>query len=474
MRRTERTGRFSALVLALVFSAIFSFGTASAAIGVRVGSEATVLSDDGLNIRQDPGAGSQILASADVDEYVYVLAGPQVVGTAEWFQIEYEGVTGWVVGDFLGAARERPTMSSRGTRGGVVAADRVWLPVPYLSQFDGSLYQNANCGPASVAMAVAAFDKFVNVGDLRRTANRIQGTTGWRDAGVSIDILADMVNANGLVARGLRANGGYDRWSMDEVRATLRNGNLLIPQVHLASLPGHAGSSRAVDHFIVITGFEGAFFRYNDSAFVGSGGHGLLMSEETFSTAWKRGDYPYAGFSVGPGAGSPLLIAPPVVVAPRFNPIIPRAVPAPSLSAPKLPVPPVPPVPQVPLPSAPILLPPAPMSPDTMASLARLHRDEQNIVLPNAQPTDARLTGALPNLGEDLGTNLVSALASQSPERETIQRSIAATTSPLEIGIGTFLAFALAFLGARRQWIWRMRPGRGSGWNGPPADIQIA
>ena len=461
MRRTFRANRFTALFLALCLCANLSTTSVLAASGVRVGSEATVQSADGLNVRQEPSSASPVLASADVDEFVYVLAGPQMVGFTEWFQVEYEGVTGWVVGEFLGAARERASVSTRGSRGGIVASGRVWLPVPYYSQFDGSLYQNANCGPSALVMAFAAFDKSMNVGDLRRIANRIQGTTGWRDAGVSIDILANLANENGLVARGLRLNGGYDRWSMDEVRQTLRNGNLLIPQVHLASLPGHAGSSRGVDHYIVITGYEGKFCRYNDPAFTGTGGHGLLMSEETFSTAWKRGDYPYAGFSVGPGYGVLPLVAPPApVIAPRVNPIIPRT---PPLAAPVVPSIPLH---QVPVPSAPILLPPPPMSPDTMASLTRLQQDEQRTNSLNAQPPDDRLTGAQPDLRGEFGTSLVSALADQSHEREAIQRAIASTTSTTEVTVATGLAFGLAILGARRQWVWRNRRGRGTDWTG--------
>ena len=192
------------------------------------------------------------------------------------------------------------------------------------------------------------------------------------------------------------------------------------------------------------------------------------MSEDTLFTAWKRSDVPYAAFSVGPGAGMPALIAPPVVVAPRLSPIIPRVAPVPSVAAPKASIP------QMPLPSSPILLPPVPMLSDAMANLIRPQNAEQKELVLATQPTDDRLTGILPDLRGDLGTSMVSALANQSSERETIQRSIVATTSPIEVGIGTFLAFALAFLGARRQWIWRMRRGRGSGWNGSPADIQIA
>jgi hypothetical protein len=109
------------------------------------------------------------------------------------------------------------------------------------------------------------------------------------------------------------------------VRDVLRRGRLVIPQVHLASLPGQGHSNRGVDHYIVITGFEGNRFFYNDPAFSGGAGHGLSISQEGLALAWKRGDYRFAAFSVGPGDGMEPLIAPPpaprrvepVDVAPR-------------------------------------------------------------------------------------------------------------------------------------------------------------
>jgi hypothetical protein len=183
--------------------------------------------------------------------------------------------------------------------------------VPYYSQFDGTAYQSANCGPSSLHMALAAFGKSTSVQELRRAANRMQGTTGWFDSGVAIDVLADLASQQGLVVRGLRHGGAYDQWTFDEVRQALRNGNLVIPQVHLASLPGHGRSSRAVDHYIVITGFEGGRFFYNDPAFGGGAGHGLSISEDGLALAWKRGDYRFAAFSVGPGWGMEPLVAPP-------------------------------------------------------------------------------------------------------------------------------------------------------------------
>lgn len=321
-------------VLALCFGVLTSI--AQAAPGVAVGREATVRSAGGLNVRGDASDGASVVAVADDGDFVNVLGGPLTDGAVEWYRVEYSGTVGWVAGSFLGAPRARGAPSARGGRRGLVEDGRVVLPVPYRSQYDGTAYSAGNCGPVSLAMALGAFGASVAVTDIRRAANKVQGTTGWYDSGVAITVLADLASEYGLTVRGLRANGGYDRWSFDEVRQALRNGNLVIPQVHYASLPGHERGNRAIDHFVVITGYEGDFFRYNDPAFSGGAGHGLLISQERLSLAWKRGDFPYAAFSVGPGAGMASLIAPPepepevepapaVVPAPR--PIVPAAVP---------------------------------------------------------------------------------------------------------------------------------------------------
>jgi uncharacterized protein YgiM (DUF1202 family) len=285
-------------------------GTVYAATGVSPGHEATVISADGLNVRSEPRPTADVVAVADDGDFVNVLDGPTSQGSDEWYRVEYEGTVGWVAGSFLGPPRDRATVS---TRGGVRAdqpADRITLPVPYYSQFDGSPYQAGNCGPSTLHMVLAAFGKNVPVSEIRRAANQIQGTTGWYSSGVAIDVLAGLAGDYGLVVRGLRGDGGYDRWSFDEVRQALRNGNVVVPQVHYASLPGHGGASRAIDHYIAITGYEGRYFYYNDPAFSGGGGHGLAMTEDQLALAWKRSDFPFAAFSLGPGPGMAPLIAP--------------------------------------------------------------------------------------------------------------------------------------------------------------------
>jgi len=321
MRLTAvRAAAWLVVVLAL------SLGTAEAA-GVAVGREATVKSLAGLNVRSEPSQDAPILTVADGGDFVNVLEA-----SGDWFKVDYDGTVGWVSGAYLGPARDRGTLSTRGSRRGdaIVTDDGVLLRVPYRTQLDGSAYASANCGPASVGMALAAFGEYLPTTDIRRAANRLQGTTGWYDTGTSLEVLAAIAASNGLVVRGLHAGGGYDRWSFDDVRQALRSGHLVIPQVHLATLPGQEHSNRAVDHFIVIVGYEAGRFIYHDPAFTGSAGHSLEIDEARLALAWKRSDFPFAAFSVGPGAGMEPLIAPPPA-PPRAEP---TAEPALALPAP--------------------------------------------------------------------------------------------------------------------------------------------
>ena len=303
------------LAASLAAIAQLTAATAQASSHLAVGREAAVASLDGLNIRRGPAPDGEVLAVAGVGEVVRVLAGPEPGGGAGGYRVERGGAAGWASGGFLAPVRERPSPSARGGARAVVAPEVVRLPVPYRTQLDGSFYQAGNCGPATLGMVLAAFGKEVPTADLRRTANRVQGTTGIPDSGVAIDVLAGMAVQYGLEVRGLRTATGYDRWSFDEVRQALRAGHLVIPQVHFASLPGHETRDRSIDHYIVLTGFEGDRFVYNDSAFAGAAGYRLSISEGELAVAWRKGDYPFAAFSVGPGPDVPALIDPPAVAA---------------------------------------------------------------------------------------------------------------------------------------------------------------
>src|SRR5688572_29557859 len=157
---TLRVSRTARLVVAAFLLLAMTANTVTAASGVFVGHEATIASRDGLNVRTDPNPTASVMVVADDGDFVHVLEGPLLDHGDEWYRVEYDGAIGWVSGSFLAPPRDRATVSTRGGRG-EVDANRVWLPVPYYSQFDGTAYQSANCGPSSVHMALAAFGKSV-------------------------------------------------------------------------------------------------------------------------------------------------------------------------------------------------------------------------------------------------------------------------------------------------------------------------
>ena len=98
--------------LALVAAAAFP----AFADSVRLGSEANVISDDGANLRAKPDASSRVISVINPEHYVFVLEGPQSSDLGDWYKVEYDGDTGWVLGQYLGPARPRDGVS-RGNAG---------------------------------------------------------------------------------------------------------------------------------------------------------------------------------------------------------------------------------------------------------------------------------------------------------------------------------------------------------------------
>jgi cell wall-associated NlpC family hydrolase len=78
---------------------------------VRTGSEAEVTSDDGVNMRAKPDTDSRLVSVVNPAHYVFVVEGPQTSAMGDWYKVEYDGDTGWVLGSFLGPARPREGVS---------------------------------------------------------------------------------------------------------------------------------------------------------------------------------------------------------------------------------------------------------------------------------------------------------------------------------------------------------------------------
>jgi hypothetical protein len=176
----------------------------------------------------------------------------------------------------------------------------IWLKVPYRSQLDGSRSAEANCGPTTVGMVLEAFGQTLPSGALREAVLDLQGMPGCDDCGVFIEHLASVIESRGLPVWGLRAgDGDYRPWTIEDVRARLKAGQVVIPQVKFRLLPGRGSSQYWGDHYVVITGMIGDRFIYNDPVDSDGSGYGRVISAEALDKAMASSNEPRAAFASG-------------------------------------------------------------------------------------------------------------------------------------------------------------------------------
>jgi uncharacterized protein YvpB len=191
------------------------------------------------------------------------------------------------------------------------------LTVPYRSQLDGNPYEQADCGPASLAMVLAAYGKDVPTMEVRQRVNKLQGTEGVYNSGTAIESIFMVAKGYGLKPNGLWPHSkakSFKKWTLDEVRAKLDQGQPIIPQVWYRGLPGRETKAYDGDHYIVLTGYVGDEFIYNDPADRDTPGYARRMSAAQLDKAWRNGDFPYAGVALG-GPPERLTLTAPSVVA---------------------------------------------------------------------------------------------------------------------------------------------------------------
>jgi uncharacterized protein YvpB len=196
---------------------------------------------------------------------------------------------------------------------GAAVGRQILLEVPPRSQFDGTAFQSSNCGPTAMAMVLEAFGLRVDTFKLRNYVNLLSGDRSSQN-GVALDYLAYIASEAGLSPTGLRAPGGYRRWTVPEIRDEVRHGHPVITLVKLRELPDHQGSSSQVDHYVVVVGVDGDDLLINDPASAIGGGHRRPIAPAQLERAWAASSVPAHALAIAGGAGVPELNLPDPVV----------------------------------------------------------------------------------------------------------------------------------------------------------------
>jgi hypothetical protein len=233
-----------------------------------------------------------------------VLPGADVIsGTRVHVRLPGDGRTvppseGWIDGDSIARAAAPSASDLPWAYPEDLKAD-VRINVPYRTQLDGSDYAEANCGPTALGMALESFGLNEAPPDLRgQVLDSENFDPSDTDAGSFIWALADVASEYGVHAHGLYdADGSLHRWTPDEIRASLRQGQPVIVQVYYRALPGRGDSLYYGDHYIVVTGLLGDKFLYNDP--IGGAvaheapGYDRMMTETQLQRAMRASDTSY-------------------------------------------------------------------------------------------------------------------------------------------------------------------------------------
>lgn len=162
------------------------------------------------------------------------------------------------------------------------------IPVPYRSQFDGTVWAESNCGPTSLSMALGALGIDVGQIPLRSLANQQMGMADPNN-GTTWESLAYAAKAEGATVTGLYSAGQkYQSWSIDQLKSQLSQGHPVMLLVYYRALPGHSASGYYGDHYIVALGFDqNGNLVFNDPASYGNGS-GKLMTPAELTAAWSH------------------------------------------------------------------------------------------------------------------------------------------------------------------------------------------
>lgn len=163
----------------------------------------------------------------------------------------------------------------------------IWIP--WRSQFDGSPYASANCGPASLGMAMSYYGEWWSTDGIRKSTNALLGAVP-RNEGTDWPSLKYAAETRDFTVVGLYdSSGGYRKWTVDQLVREIEQERPVLLLVRQRSLPGHEDTRNYSDHYIVFLGLmsDGRVV-YHDSAFAEElQGAYRLMSQEALLKAWS-------------------------------------------------------------------------------------------------------------------------------------------------------------------------------------------
>jgi len=207
-----------------------------------------------------------------------------------------ESMLAWVDWEVVAGSRAPAERDLPSQRSFSPFANDVRLDVPYRTQLDGSISAAANCGPASVAMSMGSFGIGVPTAQVRSLTSRFMGS--WDPfSGTTLESLRDVAQSYGLQGLDLKENGRYKRWTPDDIRAHLRAGHPVIPQLRYRLMPGREWVWVTYDHYVTITGFVGDEFIFNDPISLNGKGERTMTTQQLLR-AWMNSDAPGAALAV--------------------------------------------------------------------------------------------------------------------------------------------------------------------------------
>ena len=192
--------------------------------------------------------------------------------------------------------------------------------MPIHSQYDGTEFQNSNCGPTSLAMVLDAFGVSAQIYKLRNLSNVMQGNFEV-DTGTSLWDLASIAQRAGLRAIGLNGAGAYHQWTVADVRDEVRRGHPVVTLVKMRDLPDHQSSVSATDHYVVVVGLDGQDLLVNDPAMPAALGYRRSLSPDDLERAWADSSMPrHAAAFAATSEVRELALPDPLTPTPTFGP----------------------------------------------------------------------------------------------------------------------------------------------------------